>query len=750
MKIRNYLKLIIFLFVLLNSFISKTNAEDIKQIEITGNERITKNTILSFLDVENGSDFSNEILNQILKDLYETNFFKDIEVKFENKKILINVTENPIIQNIVYNGIKSRTLKDAALTNLNLIERSSYIQIFAEQDILKIKNNLKSFGYYFSEVNLKVENLENNSVNLIYDIDLGTKAKIDKITFIGDKIYKDKKLRSVIISEEFKFWKFLSQKKFLNEEIVNLDKRLLNNYYKNQGFYNVKISSSFAKVLNNDQFELIFNIDAGKKVFFGDLTLNLPMNYDEANFLKLKKTLEELKGEHYSIYSLSKITEEIDLLALYEQYETIDVEVEERLVDNNLNINFIVKETDKKLISRINILGNNVTRENVIRNQFEIDEGDFYNKILLNKSINNIKGLNFFKSVDNEITENTDTKDLIIDIKVEEKPTGELGATAGVGTSGETLGFFVKENNYLGKGLGLEGNINLTTDSIKGFASINNPNFNDTDKSVYARVDLTEIDKLKDFGYKTNISGFSYGTNFEILDDVYLGLGNKNYYERIETDSTASALQKKQEGDYWDSYVSFDIDYDKRNQRFRPTDGFRNSYSLDIPVISKKNTLSNTYRFTTFHELFEDNVTSLSFYAKSSHSLTNDDIKLTERNFIPAKNLRGFETGKVGPKDGKDFIGGNYVSSVNINTTIPQFLEENQNIDFLLFFDAANAWGVDYDSSLDDSNKIRSSVGLGIDWITALGPLNFTLAAPLTKSDDDVTETFRFNLGTSF
>ena len=750
MEIRNYLKLIIFLFVLLNSFISKTNAEDIKQIEITGNERITKNTILSFLDVENGSDFSNEILNQILKDLYETNFFKDIEVKFENKKILINVTENPIIQNIVYNGIKSRTLKDAALTNLNLIERSSYIQIFAEQDILKIKNNLKSFGYYFSEVNLKVENLENNSVNLIYDIDLGTKAKIDKITFIGDKIYKDKKLRSVIISEEFKFWKFLSQKKFLNEEIVNLDKRLLNNYYKNQGFYNVKISSSFAKVLNNDQFELIFNIDAGKKVFFGDLTLNLPINYDEANFLKLKKTLEELKGEHYSIYSLSKITKEIDLLALYEQYETIDVEVEERLVDNNLNINFIVKETDKKLISRINILGNNVTRENVIRNQFEIDEGDFYNKILLNKSINNIKGLNFFKSVDNEITENTDTKDLIIDIKVEEKPTGELGATAGVGTSGETLGFFVKENNYLGKGLGLEGNINLTTDSIRGFALINNPNFNDTDKSVYARVDLTEIDKLKDFGYKTNISGFSYGTNFEILDDIYLGLGNKNYYERIETDSTASALQKKQEGDYWDSYASLDIDYDKRNQRFRPTDGFRNSYSLDIPVISKKNTLSNTYRFTTFHEFFEDNITSVSFYAKSSHSLTNDDIKLTERNFIPAKNLRGFETGKVGPKDGKDFIGGNYVSSVNINTTIPQFLEENQNIDFLLFFDAANAWGVDYDSSLDDTNKIRSSVGLGIDWITAVGPLNFTLAAPLTKSDNDVTETFRFNLGTSF
>jgi outer membrane protein insertion porin family len=161
----------------------------------------------------------------------------------------------------------------------------------------------------------------------------------------------------------------------------------------------------------------------------------------------------------------------------------------ESLIGNKLDLNFIVKETEKSFIQRINVLGNNITRENVIRNQFEIDEGDFYNEILYNKTINNLKSLNFFKTVEGKVSTDDDTNDKILDIYLEEKPTGEIGASAGVGTSGNSIGVFVKENNYLGKGLGLESNLTLGTDSIKGLISINNPNFNDTDKSVYATLE---------------------------------------------------------------------------------------------------------------------------------------------------------------------------------------------------------------------------------------------------------------------
>ena len=730
--------------------IQNLNAENLKKIEITGNIRISDETIITFLPLKIGDTINELSINEITKDLYSTNFFSDIDVKFINDTLYLSLDENPIIQNLSYNGIKSDALLDSITEGTSLIERSSFNDIFLKNDLSIINNNLKNRGYFFSSIKTKIENLDDNKVNLIYDIELGDKAKINKISFIGNKIFKDKKLKSVIVSEESKFWKLLSGKKFLNEELVNFDKRLLKNFFLNEGYYNAEISSSYAKLINDNEFELIFNINAGNKYFFGNLNVDLPLNYNEENFSNLKETLKDLKGEKYSIYAIEKITKEIDNLALTEEYESIDVQIVEKLNNDILDLEFIIKESEKSLIRKINIFGNNVTRENVIRNQFEIDEGDFYNDILYNKSINNIKSLNFFKKVEGEILKDANSNDRIININVEEKPTGEVGASAGVGTSGNSVGFFIRENNYLGKGLALETNFIVSDDSVKGVFGVENPNYNDSNKSVYARAEATEIDKLKTFGYKTKRVGFAYGTTFEFLDDLSLGIGNKNYTERIETNSTASALQKKQEGNYLDSFLNLDFIYDKRNQRFRTTDGFRSAYSIDLPIISDNNTITNTFDYRVFTELYDDNVTTFSFFAKASNSLSNDNIKLTERNFLPARKLRGFVSGSVGPKDGKDFIGGNYASAINISSTLPQILESNENADVLIFFDAGNVWGVDYDSSIDNSNKIRSSIGLGVDLLTVVGPLNFSLSQPLTKADSDSTETFRFNLGTTF
>ena len=741
----------LFVFIFLSVIFSNESFSDIiNKITISGNARITDQTIITFLPVKLNDDIDENQINNITKELYETSFFKNILINFNNNELNIKVEENPIIQNITFKGIKSDTLKQFIISETILKPRSSFTQFFLEQDLDKMKDNLSNRGYYFSSIISKIETLDDNIINLIYDFNLGEKAKIKKISFVGDKVYKDNKLKSLILSEEYKFWKFISGKKFLNEELVNFDKRLLLNFYRNQGFYNVKVSSSFAKLLDNNYFELIFNIDAGKKIYFGDLILDLPINYDKENFLKLTKTLDALEKKPYSINSIEKITEQIDLLALYEQYETIDVDVIENLIGNELNITFVINETEKSFIKRVDLFGNNVTRENVIRNQFEIDEGDFYNKILFNKTINNLKSLNFFKSVDGQVISDDETGDKILEISVEEKPTGEIGASAGVGTSGNSIGVFVRENNYLGKGLGLNSDLTLSSESIRGSFTINNPNFNDTDKAVYSTIEVTEIDKLKDFGYKTNRSGFSYGTNFEFLDDFRFGIGNKNYYQKIETDSTASNLQKKQEGSYWDTILSLDFIYDKRNQKFKTTDGFRSSYSMDLPIISDTNTLSNTYNYQFYTELFDENITSISFFAKTSNSISNDDIKLTERNFLPANKLRGFQVGKVGPKDGNDFIGGNYASSINFSSTLPQILESNQNIDVLFFLDVGNVWGVDYSSSISETNIIRSAVGIGVDWFTPIGPLNFSLSQPISKANTDSTETFRFNLGTTF
>ena len=315
---------------------------------------------------------------------------------------------------------------------------------------------------------------------------------------------------------------------------------------------------------------------------------------------------------------------------------------------------------------------------------------------------------------------------------------------------GQAFQFGVKENNYLGRGIALNSELTVSEETIKGKFSVSNPNFKNSDKSVYTNIQSLETDRLSTSGYKTNKTGFGFGTSFEYQDDVIIGLGQDSFYEEIETNSSASTKQKKQEGNYFDTFVKLSLDYDKRNQKFKTSDGFRSSYYVDIPIISDNNSLINTYVFSHFSELYEDNITKISFYGKSANSITNDDVKLSERVYLPASRLRGFQSGKVGPKDGNDFIGGNYATSVNISSTLPQILPNAQNLDVSMFLDAGNVWGVDYDSSLDDTNKIRSSVGFGIDWFTLIGPLTISLTHPISKADTDKTESFKFNLGTTF
>lgn len=279
---------------------------------------------------------------------------------------------------------------------------------------------------------------------------------------------------------------------------------------------------------------------------------------------------------------------------------------------------------------------------------------------------------------------------------------------------------------------------------------LSNPNYKNSDKSVYTNIQSSETDRLKDFGYKTNKTGFTLGTQFEYYDDFYFGVGINSYYESIETDSTASAQQKKLKGNYFDNFINLNFDYDKRNQKFQPSQGFRNYFSTDLPIVSETNTLANTFITTNYFEYFDSNILKSSFYFRNSNSITGDNIKLSERLYLPSNRLRGFESGKVGPKDGNDFIGGNYIASLNFSSNVPKILENSQTTDIIIFFDVANVWGVDYDSALDTSDDIKSAIGLGLDWFSPIGPMNFTLSQHLSKGSNDVTESFRFNLGTTF
>ena len=460
--------------------------------------------------------------------------------------------------------------------------------------------------------------------------------------------------------------------------------------------------------------------------------------------------LVDLKNQEYSLDKVEKILREVDKIALTKQYQFIDASLDETIINNNkLNISFSLKDNEKFYVEKINILGNNYTIEEVIRNSLIVDEGDPYNEILFNKSVNNIKAKNIFSKVETNIIPGSSEGLKVVNLTVEEKPTGEISLGAGVGTSGGTIGGGIKENNFLGKGIKLNSNLQFSENSIKGQFIYEKPNFNYSDNSLFTSIRSTSTDNITDFGYKTSDLGVSLGTSFEQFENLYFRPEVDISYEKLETTSAASASLKKQEGNYFDSYFNYSLDYDLTNKRFRPDEGFRNIFQQELPVISDNYEIVNSFESTRYQKISEM-VTKVSFYGKAVNSLGNEDVRISKRLFMPSSKLRGFESGKIGPVENNDYIGGNYISALNFSATLPKFLPSFQNIDFSLFVDAANVWGVDYDSAIDDNNKIRSSTGVAMDLLTPIGPLNFSLSQPITKNSTDKTESFRFNLGTTF
>tara|TARA_Y100000590_G_C15501610_1_gene931857 strand:- start:145 stop:1023 length:879 start_codon:yes stop_codon:yes gene_type:complete len=290
----------------------------------------------------------------------------------------------------------------------------------------------------------------------------------------------------------------------------------------------------------------------------------------------------------------------------------------------------------------------------------------------------------------------------------------------------------------------------LNEESIKGSFDYYNPNFKNSDKSLALGLSSKVTDKLADFGYKSSDSRFHLGTGYQQYDDFYLKPSFSVSYDKVETSNTASDNLKKQKGDYFTTNFSYEIDYDKRNQKFQPSSGFRHRFNQTIPIYSNELAFKNTYKYNKYFELNENLTSGISFYASAITALdSNEDVRISQRLWVPNSLLRGFEPGRIGPIDGDDHIGGNYASALSFNTDLPIF-ESWQEADIKYFYDAANVWGTDYRNYDDDSSKIRSSTGFAIDWFTPIGPLTLSWARAITKKSTDKTESIRFNIGTSF
>ena len=738
-------------YTLLLHFFFSSKAEIVENIKISGNERISEETIKVYGDFKLKQDLNEQDLNNILKNLFSTNFFEDIKINLKNNILFVEVKEYPVINQIIIFGETSKRIRDQLKEIISIKENKAFIQSNVLRDVALIKKLYSSVGYNNSKVEIKTKNIDKNNLDLLIEINKGQESRIKSITFIGDKKIRDGRLRNIIASEEDKFWKIISKNSKFSEDLINLDVRLLRNYYKSIGYYDVEINSNSATVNNDGKVDLTYTINAGKKFKITKISLNVDPVFDKDKFFSLNKNFKKYIGTFYSPFSIKDLLEDLDELIENQNLQFTSHNVEEIVNDeiSGIEIKFNIFESEKTNIEKINIVGNNVTNEDVIRGELLLDEGDPFSQLGLDKSIAKIKSRNIFNSVKSKV-ENGSTESLkIIEIEVEEKPTGEISAGAGVGTNGGTFAINVSENNWLGQGKKLNFEIEVDEESLSGQINYSNPNYDFLGNSINYFLESTSNDKPNQ-GYENTTISSGIRTTFEQYKNLFATLGLAATFDDLRTQTNASSTLKKQAGEYSELTGTYGFKYDKRNRSFMPTDGSIVGFEQSLPIYADKRSVSNSLSFSNYHSVTDDIIGVGKLFVTAINGIGDDEVRLSNRKYLSTNKLRGFEKGKVGPVDGTDHVGGNYAAAVSLEANLPNLLPESSRTEVGLFVDFGNVWGVDYDDTLDESNKIRSSAGLAASWLSPIGPLTFVLSNNLSKASTDKTQSFSFNLGTTF
>ena len=700
-------------------------------------------------EISLNEDYSSFDIDKILKNLYATDFFEDVKISLVDGFLKVFVKEYSIINFIEFDGEKSEKIKEGILKTLKLKAKDSFIENKLNSDIDTIKKIYASIGFNFADVEAKIERFDDNRINLIYILEKGKKTHISKINFIGDKKIKDKRLRDVIASEEYKFWKFLSKNTFLNSNNVELDKRLLKNYYKSLGFYDVQVLSNNAEISEDNSTNLTYSINAGTRFKIYKISTNVSQGLDKTLFTPMEKNFIKIIGKYYSPFKVKKLLDELDLLIAGNDLQFIEHSVNEIIENESIEIKINIFEGEKQLVEKINIIGNSVTDESVIRSELVLDEGDPFSALKLDQTIAKLKSRNLFSVVKKNVYKGSSKDQKIIEISVEEKPTGEISAGAGIGTDGGSFAFSVNENNWLGRGLSVQTSLDVSKETFAGGLSVTDPNYKFSGNALSYYIDNTITDSA-DSGYKNNIISTGVGTSFEQYRNIYLSPAIAFSYDNLKVDSTVSKNLQKQEGGFTDLSFNYGITLDNRDRAFAPTDGYISSFRQSFPIYADSPYIQNTYNFSKYKSFSPDAIGTYKFYVNSINGLDDKDVRLSKRIKMPSKKLRGFKRGKIGPKDGNDYIGGNYAAANNFELSLPNLLPESTKTDVGAFLDIGNLWNVDYDSSINDTNKIRSSVGIASSWLSPVGPMTFILSENISKSKTDITESFSFRLGTTF
>jgi len=733
-------------------FIGQCQAEIFKKIIINGNQKISSSTIKDIINFDISKNYNLSNLNQFQKILYDSKYFKKVEILKKDAFLYINLVENPFIDFFYINGVENKQREEFFYENLSLGQNKIFSEVLLKKDVDIILNNLNDAGYYNAKVEPRIAELDGNVINLVLDVNRGKKYRISNIFFIGNKNFSASTLSDVVSSSRYGWWKFLSNSSTANNSRIDYDATLLKKFYLERGYFDIQIISKDIKINNKNQAEITFSINPGQKYYFekGVIIDNEKILSNE-NFQKVETLiLSKLKNE----YSADKIDKVKGLIYDYlnsKKVEFFNFTILQKKLDKNLiKPEIIFTKSKRQFVDFININGNSITEEEFIRSKITFAEGDAFENYKLNKSIKNLKSTGVFKEVKTNLNRNDKNETITVNFDVEEQPTGSISAGLGIGTAGSTISSSLTEKNLFGKGINLRSILSLGTEKINADVDLSIPDFKYSGNTLNTGFYAISTD-YKNAGYESSKFGSRLGLTYDLFEDVSFQYGLGLERDSIDVNSSASKLYKDREGNYNTIQTFYSVVSDKRNNSFLPTSGhkigLKQSLGLpgsDIPFL--KNSLFGSYYYPATKKM----TVNVKGGIDSNNALSNSkNVKLSDRLFLTSSKLRGFESFGVGPKDGKDHIGGNYSYYTSISSTIPNPLPEKWNANTILFLDTGNVWGVDFNDSLD-SNKIRSSFGAVLEWISPLGPVSFTFSEAISQANGDLEENFNFVIGSTF
>jgi len=736
------------------------DGEIVSEIRIEGAQRLERDTILSYLTIAQGGRASEEKIDGSLKALYATGLFADAQVFMDGSALVVKVTENPIVSKITFEGNDAISKEDLE-KEVQLQPRLVYTLPKVQNDVQRILELYRRSGRFAATVEPKIVQLEQNRVDVIFEIAEGSHTGVRRISFIGNEHYDESKLRGAINTQESAWWKFFSNSDFYDPDRTNYDRELLRRFYLSEGYVDFRVVSAVAEMTpDRSDFFLTFTVEEGPRYKFGKI--NVVSDIKGLDGETLRDQLLTKEGEWYNADRVEKTITKLTTVLGDRQYAFVDIvpEPEKNKDDLTMGLTYHIKPGERVYIGRIDISGNTRTLDKVIRREMQVAEGDPFSTSKIKRSEQKIKDLGFFEEVKVTPSEGAQPDRSDVKVEVKEKATGEISMGAGFSSTDGPLGdFSIRERNFLGKGQDVRLGATISGVTKQFDFSFTEPYFLDRDLAAGADVFHTRSDEQTYSSYDEINTGFTLRMNYPLSEQLRQQLSYTLRQDRISNvASNASRFVRDQAGTTLTSMVSQELTYDERDSKVDPTEGFVTKLKTDIAGAGgDRKYFRAKLTGVQYYSPFEKIVVSATGEIGKIYGF-GQDVRINDRFFLGSDTLRGFEYGGIGPRDltsgADDALGGNSFARGSLETSFPTFMPEDLGFKGHVFADAGVLGKNDevpLASELFKSDEnLRASLGLGISWQSPFGLVRLDYAQPVLKEDYDKVEHIHFSFGTRF